>query len=255
MWRFFTHACLACASCIVAKPSEYNRLQGTVTDDSADTPSVWSGGSVDSVVGDSPGGSVYFSVGSAASRCDSTEAGINSNHDEGNNVSLKTRHKSGDSRVSEISGYSEPSEEKGTKWGFTLIINMINFPEGGLERRDGAEYDDEAVQTFFEKFGSQVVTARDMSKEKLMEMLATYSRADHSNYCYFLCFIMSHGSEEGIYCSDGELVSIAEIVDKFRSSKCPSLEGKPKTFVMDACLGSKLQSKCRAVTNLFIYIG
>ncbi|XP_013400903.1 caspase-8-like, partial [Lingula anatina] len=166
-----------------------------------------------------------------------SESGIKPNHNEVDNTRLKTWY----SGLSLARAYSEPNIVKGTRWGFTLIFNMINFSKEGLERRDGAEYDERLIMECLTELGSEVKIYRDMPKKNLLKTLEEYSKKDHSTTCNFACFILSHGSEEGIYCSDGKFLFLTDAINPFRQILCPSLKKKPKIFFIEAFLGHKDQ--------------
>ena len=53
----------------------------------------------------------------------------------------------------------------------------------------------------------------------------------------FICCILSHGDERGIFDTDGEVVSIEELASSFNGRNCPKLNGKPKIFFIQACRG------------------
>lgn len=59
---------------------------------------------------------------------------------------------------------------------------------------------------------------------------------DHSECDCFVCVILSHG-EEGIVYGTDKAVHIKELSDFFKSDRCPSLAGKPKIFIIQACRG------------------
>lgn len=60
---------------------------------------------------------------------------------------------------------------------------------------------------------------------------------EYGNYgCLVIC-LLSHGTENAIACADGQLVNINELQYKFLYESCPSLYGKPKIFIVQACQG------------------
>jgi len=58
--------------------------------------------------------------------------------------------------------------------------------------------------------------------------------------CFVLC-ILSHGSENKVYGTDGSgasgAIDISDITSLFNASNCPGLAGKPKLFFIQACQG------------------
>lgn len=53
-----------------------------------------------------------------------------------------------------------------------------------------------------------------------------------------ICFIMSHGSQEGITTADRRYIKVDEITAMFCGDQCPALATKPKLFFIQACRGN-----------------
>ena len=49
---------------------------------------------------------------------------------------------------------------------------------------------------------------------------------------------MSHGEQGAVCGTDGHTLGVNEIQSYFYASKCPSLAGKPKMFIIQACQGN-----------------
>lgn len=54
--------------------------------------------------------------------------------------------------------------------------------------------------------------------------------------------VLSHGTADNVICGvDGEMVNMTdEICPIFSPQKCPSLSGKPKMYIFNACRGGEL---------------
>uniref|UniRef100_A0A3B3HXJ7 Caspase-6 n=1 Tax=Oryzias latipes TaxID=8090 RepID=A0A3B3HXJ7_ORYLA len=61
---------------------------------------------------------------------------------------------------------------------------------------------------------------------------------DHSDADCFLLVFLSHGENNCVYTYDG-MINIQDITAAFRGDNCPSLVGKPKIFIFQACRGNK----------------
>ncbi|XP_073498807.1 caspase-3-like isoform X2 [Phyllobates terribilis] len=61
---------------------------------------------------------------------------------------------------------------------------------------------------------------------------------DHSERSCFVCAILSHGNEDGIYARD-KIFTLKWLVKFFSKSSCKSLAGKPKLFFIQACRGEE----------------
>lgn len=87
----------------------------------------------------------------------------------------------------------------------------------------------------FDKFGFRTRIDDNLTKGGLLKVLRDTSKKDFSEYECFVCVILSHGSKGGICGTDDEVVTLDTITSLFHSKKCPSLEGKPKIFLIEAC--------------------
>jgi len=64
-----------------------------------------------------------------------------------------------------------------------------------------------------------------------------------SNYgCLVVC-LLSHGIENAIAGADSLYVNVNKLKYKFSYNKCPSLYGKPKIFIVQACQGDLEQNE------------
>lgn len=54
--------------------------------------------------------------------------------------------------------------------------------------------------------------------------------------------VLSHGTEDNVICGvDEKMINVIdEICPIFSSRKCPSLSGKPKMYILNACRGGEL---------------
>lgn len=61
----------------------------------------------------------------------------------------------------------------------------------------------------------------------------------------FVCCVLTHGNEQGMYGSDDKILTIGDILSPFSGDRCPALAGKPKVFFIQACRGSEMQDKVK----------
>ena len=121
--------------------------------------------------------------------------------------------------------------------GICLIINMQTF-SGGISEREGSKIDVSNLRNTFDNLSFKTVVFQDYSKSNLHRELKTLSANYHKDYDVFFCVIMSHGNEKNEICTtDNEVININEIQDYFKPKNCPSLRGKPKIFIIQACRG------------------
>lgn len=81
---------------------------------------------------------------------------------------------------------------------------------------------------------------RNQTAEEMKDLLKSYSQKTHDGDC-FVCFIMSHGSKDGVHGTDGGIISKDDIFGPFSGKSCPSLVDKPKVFFIQACRGKEYQ--------------
>uniref|UniRef100_A0A8D2L044 Caspase-6 n=2 Tax=Varanus komodoensis TaxID=61221 RepID=A0A8D2L044_VARKO len=60
----------------------------------------------------------------------------------------------------------------------------------------------------------------------------------HDDADCFVCAFLSHGEDDHVYAYDAK-IKIQSLTSMFKGDKCPSLVGKPKIFIIQACRGDK----------------
>ena len=106
--------------------------------------------------------------------------------------------------------------------GYVLIIN--NYPIKRFGRTEKSVFSEEFLFTTREDVH---LTTSDMLKA-----LTETAQRDFSKNDCFCCIIRSTGTEHGICGTDDKPIDIKTITSLFTSDKCPSLDGKPKIFVL-----------------------
>ncbi|XP_046564664.1 caspase-3-like [Haliotis rubra] len=120
--------------------------------------------------------------------------------------------------------------------GVCLILSMRSFPDDS-KYRYGAEQDEVSLEELFRQFGFKVEIKTDLECFELLKTLKGMALLDHSQYSCFVCAVMSHGSSTAIKAADGLDVTVDQITKQFTAKQCPSLRGKPKVFLFQACRG------------------
>ncbi|MCI4386252.1 hypothetical protein PGIGA_G00060150 [Pangasianodon gigas] len=131
----------------------------------------------------------------------------------------------------EIHEYKMSSEPRGV----CLIISNMTFGSP-LEYRHGSEMDEESLKEVFEWLGLTVEVHRNQTAEQMKAILRTHGQKHHEGDC-FVCCILTHGTTDGVYGTDGGIVTGKDIFSLFSGTSCPSLINKPKVFLIQACLG------------------
>ena len=76
----------------------------------------------------------------------------------------------------------------------------------------------------------------DLTGNQIKNVCQKFADMYHSDCDSFVCVILSHG-EEGIVFGTDKAVQIKDLSDMFKPDRCPSLAGKPKLFIIQACRG------------------
>ena len=121
--------------------------------------------------------------------------------------------------------------------GYVLILNNYLFPQRVNVERTGSNEDVRKLKNLFDDFGFRSRVADNLTRSEMLSILKDTAEKDFSKYDCFVCVILSHGSEGGVYGVDDEIIYIKAITSLFRRDECYSLKGKPKIFLIQACRG------------------
>ncbi|XP_015750874.1 PREDICTED: caspase-3-like [Acropora digitifera] len=125
------------------------------------------------------------------------------------------------------------------KTGYVLVINNVQFPGRRNPVRSGSDEDVQRLVDLFQDFRFEIRESRDLERRDMMILLRDTSARDFTNYDCFVCVILSHGEKDGICGTDDEVITLEAITSLFRRDPCPSLQGKPKIFLIQACRGTQ----------------
>ncbi|XP_030834961.1 caspase-7-like [Strongylocentrotus purpuratus] len=84
------------------------------------------------------------------------------------------------------------------------------------------------------------------AEHNIQQKIDQVRRHNHSQFDCFIFAILTHGEEGSIYGTDERLVKIEDIVGPFGSDRCPTLNGKPKLFFLQACRGERFDGGVEA---------
>jgi len=133
--------------------------------------------------------------------------------------------------------YRMDHEEGGT----AVIFNHRRFqntPGGSqlLERR-GTEMDVKRLRASLERLGHDVKVYNDLTKEQMDAVLISLSQADHTKRSSIVVAVLTHG-DENVLCAFDRCYKESDLWMPFTEQQSPSLVGKPKAFIIQACRGS-----------------
>ena len=109
--------------------------------------------------------------------------------------------------------------------GYLLIIDNGPIPSNEL-------IEPNVKSLFAGKFGFTSREDNHLTTSDMLKALTDTAQRDFSNNDCFCCIIRSTGTEHGICGTDHKPIDIKTITSLFTSDKCPSLNGKPKIFVL-----------------------
>uniref|UniRef100_A0A8D3BVW0 Caspase-9 n=1 Tax=Scophthalmus maximus TaxID=52904 RepID=A0A8D3BVW0_SCOMX len=131
--------------------------------------------------------------------------------------------------------------------GHCLIINNVEFePRSKLSNRKGSNVDCHKLERRFESLNFLVEVRTNLKQRQMKHELSALSKKDHSQYDCCVVIMLSHGAEVShnrfpgaVYGVDGQYVSVQHITNYLNGQHCPSLQGKPKLFFIQACGGGE----------------
>ncbi|KAM6999929.1 caspase-3-like [Tautogolabrus adspersus] len=133
--------------------------------------------------------------------------------------------------------------------GTCLVINNKNFhPRTNMSTRNGTDVDGATAVKIFSGLGYKIKFANDQTVEQMKELMMSVSQEDHSFNASFVCVLLSHGEEGGLFGIDG-FEKLENFTKYFKGDRCKSLAGKPKLFFIQACRGSELDDGAMIETD------
>ena len=122
--------------------------------------------------------------------------------------------------------------------GYCVIINNVHFRT--MKMREGSDWDANALEKLFGDYlNFRTQRFEDRTSQDMLAVLHNLQQQDHSKLDCLVVAVLSHGLNGQIYGTDDEVLSVNEIMDHFCGTRCPSLAGKPKVFILQACRGEK----------------
>ncbi|XP_030216399.1 caspase-9 [Gadus morhua] len=131
--------------------------------------------------------------------------------------------------------------------GHCLIINNVKFePNADLSDRKGSNVDCDKLEKRFKSLNFIVRVKTNLRYKQIRHELCVLSKIDHSQFDCCVVIILSHGTEVNhnrfpgaVHGVDGPAVPVQFITNYLNGQHCPSLQGKPKLFFIQACGGGE----------------
>ena len=120
--------------------------------------------------------------------------------------------------------------------GLGIIINNKIFT-CGMKNREGTDKDATALQRLFTSLGFYTNRYNDLTGTQIRRVFNEAASIDHKKFDCLIVAILTHGIKGKLYGTDGELIPVEDLTKLFNGYRCPSLIGKPKIFILQACRG------------------
>lgn len=151
-----------------------------------------------------------------------------------------------DGALSGFSATTLPSRlgayNKGKNAGLCIIFNNETFAnENTHPTRNGTNADRDLLKYFFTMYGFSVSVHNDKTCEEISHILAEIQQNDHADNGALIVCTLSHGNLNVVSGACGQNLPINSMTSLFRADNCPSLAGKPKFFIFQACQGKDTQ--------------
>ncbi|XP_046991865.1 caspase-1-like [Schistocerca americana] len=131
--------------------------------------------------------------------------------------------------------------------GVALIFSHKNFdarqhPDGDYQptAREGTDADRDALRLTFVMLGFEVLCFNDRSHEEITSELRHVAEQDHDSRDCVAVAVLSHCGRDGQLSARDREYHVSELWQPFAPRRCPSLDGKPKLFFIQASRGRGL---------------
>jgi len=101
-----------------------------------------------------------------------------------------------------------------------------------------------------DNLGFEIVSAPDnQNYEDFIDSTDILRLKDHSECACLIVCIATHGNYKSIKTSDGQLVNVQDLINKFPNFNCRSINNKPKIFLINACRKGLADPNCPLRTD------
>lgn len=131
---------------------------------------------------------------------------------------------------------TEPYPLNFPRMGRCIVVHQ-NFlaPSTNVDSTQATDEDVRSLAWSFTRLHFQVDVVHNRTVAELRALVTELSAFDHSRYSCFVLCVVSHGERGLIFGGDEGKKLLRDVVDAFSPTRCPSLKGKPKLFVIQAC--------------------
>ncbi|XP_065928350.1 caspase-8 isoform X2 [Magallana gigas] len=132
--------------------------------------------------------------------------------------------------------------DKGKNAGICIILNNEIFANANTHpTRNGTNADRDLLEYSFKLFGFDVRVYNNNTCQEITQLLGEIQQIDHKDNGALVVCTLSHGNLNVVSGACGQDLPINFMTSLFRADNCPSLAGKPKFFIFQACQGKDTQ--------------
>ncbi|XP_069680334.1 caspase-1-like isoform X2 [Periplaneta americana] len=124
--------------------------------------------------------------------------------------------------------------------GKAIILNHDKFDNGIMPPRDGSEFDVKRLKTTYEVLGFEVTVHDNLEYAQIKSVITNLAQEDHSDADCLMVTVLTHGMPPNFLLSRDVPYHVDMLWSYFTADNCPTLAGKPKLFIIQACRGQKL---------------
>ena len=123
--------------------------------------------------------------------------------------------------------------------GIAVVISNEKF-KGKLESRSGSAVNAHNLCNLFNYLGFDIQHHDNKTHTEMRHILSEVAAMNHDKYDCLMVAILTHGDYgDVLYGTTGGGIMIQEVIETFSGTRCPSLIGKPKIFIIQACRGRR----------------
>ena len=122
--------------------------------------------------------------------------------------------------------------------GIGVIINNEKF--NALQPRFGAAMDIHNLENLFQYLNFDTQSHKNKTHTEMRQILNDVAGMDHDKYDCLMVAILTHGDYGDVLYGTSGGITIQEVIETFSGKRCPTLIGKPKMFIIQACRGKRL---------------
>ncbi|XP_033724601.1 caspase-2-like [Pecten maximus] len=138
---------------------------------------------------------------------------------------------------------------------FVAVAHKVEEEDGlwkeKLQMRDGTEKDEQSLRRLFEQLHFDVEVKKDRKVEQMRSDIAEEkAHRFHKDADCFILVFLSHGSTEGIYGTDGNVLTTDEVKSSLNNKNFGSMTNKPKLIFIQACCADTYDKGANVADNM-----